>query len=320
MTVALGVCVFALVAAVLVAARRLDLESCPPRAAVRLWLGVLALRAALTVATVLAVLAVLPSVDLFTEATAWCWHLVVPLLREPMALEGHVLGDLTLILPLLAVLGPGLLSLCATARSARRTNRAIDADTVGRGPGGATIVSGADVLLAVAGLRRPRVVVSYGALLALDDRELAAALDHERAHVACRHRLITCVAAGLRAIGRAIPGAGSDRRELAYQLEREADGWALRRGHEPADLASAICKAASRTQAGATLELARTAVERRVEALLARPERPPASSEATGWLFAVVMSALALVGVALVAALPLLGVAALEAHVGWTHR
>lgn len=50
------------------------------------------------------------------------------------------------------------------------------------------LLADATVLVAAAGLRKPRVVVSAGALLNLDHEELAASLDDEYGHIVRRHR------------------------------------------------------------------------------------------------------------------------------------
>ena len=42
-----------------------------------------------------------------------------------------------------------------------------------------------------------------------------------------------------------LPGTRLATSELRFQLERDADEWALRRSHDPCALASAICKAAT---------------------------------------------------------------------------
>lgn len=99
-------------------------------------------------------------------------------------------------------------------------------------------------MLAVAGLTRPRVVVSAGALTALDDDELAAGLAHERGHIARRHRFVLAGAHVCQAVAAGIPGTRSVVRELAFHLERDADRWALTRRHDRLVLAAAICKAA----------------------------------------------------------------------------
>ena len=144
-----------------------------------------------------------------------------------MYVEGHGLADVALYLPGIA-LSLSLLYMCyRTAQSARHARQLIERDVLGDGPRESLIVSGTGVLFAVAGVIRPRIVVSAGALIWLDDEELDAALDHERAHIVRRHRFVMLLAVAFAALGRAIPGTHRAIRELAYQLERDADRWAL---------------------------------------------------------------------------------------------
>jgi beta-lactamase regulating signal transducer with metallopeptidase domain len=122
----------------------------------------------------------------------------------------------------------------------------------------------------VAGLRRPRVIVSAGALTTLDDDELAASLDHEHGHIARRHRFLFVFAELCRGLARFLPGTGRATRELAFHLERDADQWALARRHDPYALASAICKAATARpgQAPALTSLGGSGVTERLRQLL----------------------------------------------------
>jgi beta-lactamase regulating signal transducer with metallopeptidase domain len=96
-----------------------------------------------------------------------------------------------------------------------------------------------------AGLMRPKVVVSAGTLLLLDDAELAAGLDHERAHIRRGHRFVLLVGELCGTTARLLPGTRRAVAELAFHLERDADRWVLARRHDPLALASAICKAAT---------------------------------------------------------------------------
>jgi beta-lactamase regulating signal transducer with metallopeptidase domain len=135
-------------------------------------------------------------------------------------------------------------------RAARAARRTVDRHVLGDGPSGSVIVGGPEVVFAVAGIARPRIVVSAGALTSLDDDELAAALEHERAHIARRHRFLKLFATALRAAGRPVPGGGRAVRELAFHLERDADRSALDRQHDRLALASVICKAAGAEPVG----------------------------------------------------------------------
>jgi beta-lactamase regulating signal transducer with metallopeptidase domain len=106
-------------------------------------------------------------------------------------------------------------------------------------------VGGADVVLASAGLAHPRMLVSAGALIELDDDELAAGLAHEQGHIARRHRFLLLFAEICRGLGRFLPGTRAACRAVIFHLERDADRWALAQRHEPLVLARAICKAES---------------------------------------------------------------------------
>jgi hypothetical protein len=67
--------------------------------------------------------------------------------------------------------------------------------------------------------------------------------------------------------------------ELRFQLERDADEWALRRAHDPCALASAICKAA--TMRGGThpavVSLGGGGLERRLDRLMDEAPLTPGS-------------------------------------------
>ena len=135
--------------------------------------------------------------------------------------------------------GPG-------ARGAGRVRRPpARARAAGPRAGGSVIVGGDDVVLAAAGLARPTLVVSAGALARLDDAELAAAIAHERAHIRRRHRYVLLYAELCRVLGRPLPGTARAVRQLRFHIERDADRSAVRERADRLALASAICKAAT---------------------------------------------------------------------------
>jgi beta-lactamase regulating signal transducer with metallopeptidase domain len=183
------------------------------------------------------------------------------------------------------------------------------------------MVGGQDVLLAVAGLTRPRIVVSAGALASLDDAELCAALDHEHAHIARRHRFIMLAAIALRALGRPVPGTHQAVRELAFQLERDADTWALKRRNDRLALASAICKAAVSAESSrgpAIARLGETGARERVGQLLEdSTARPAATGTAAVNGLAMVMVTCTL---ALAAVLPTAALAGAQADAHGAHH
>lgn len=268
----------AAVAAGIVLPHLLRLQRVSPITAVVLWLASLALRALVGLVAVTFLLFFLPRTELFTSLTHWCLHAVLPWLAESLDVEGHGIGDLVLLVPGI-VLGVSLLVVCVrTARGARDARRLVERHVVGRGPQGSLIVGGPEVVFAVAGLAHPRIVVSAGALASLDDAELAAGLDHERAHIVRRHRFVMLTAAALSALGWLIPGTRRVASEIAFHLERDADRWALERRNDPFALASVICKAAEGGQvpgSPATASLGQTGVRERLGQLLDdHPRRP----------------------------------------------
>jgi Zn-dependent protease with chaperone function len=252
------------------------LDRARPAIAATIWGCALAVRAACVLFAVAYLVLFLPATAVFATFTHWCWHAVLPLLATHLGLDGHRVGDAATILPafLLAV---SLVSVMfGLARATRSVRLWLVRSALGVGPRNAVIVGGAEVVLAAAGLARPRVVVSAGALAALDDEELAAGLDHEHGHIARRHRFVLVFAELCRAVARVLPGTSRAVRELRFQLERDADRWALSKRNDPFALASAICKAATvRAEPGlACAGLGDGRASRRVDELMALETRP----------------------------------------------
>jgi Zn-dependent protease with chaperone function len=222
----------------------LDLSRAAPSVAAVLWICSLALRALLCVLVALSLFVYLPSTALFQAIAHWCWHAVLPLVAAHLGLDGHRVTDAATAVPAL-VLAASLLSVAVgVARAARSVHRLVRRHALRPGPRGSVIVGGDEVILAAAGLRRPRVLVSAGALIALDDAELSAGLDHERGHIARLHRYVLLLAQLLYAVGRLLPGGRGALRELSFHLERDADRWSLSRRNDRIALARVIAKAA----------------------------------------------------------------------------
>ena len=127
--------------------------------------------------------------------------------------------------------------------------------------------------------------------------ELAAGLDHERGHIARRHRFVLLFAELCRAPARLVPGTRHAVREVRFHLERDADRWALARRHDPYALAGAICKA-GHGQVQQNVRVAALAggdVGRRLDELLT--SRPSGCGPLIGWTAraaSVLLSCLAL--------------------------
>ena len=246
MTVAL---IGALVVLAILLPHLLPLRRADASGAILVWCASLGLRALLAIFVVIWLVLFLPATELFRALTHWCWHAVLPLLATHLGLDGHRVGDAAVVLPGL-ILAASVLSVgFGVWRVARTVRRLIARSELGRGPQDSVIVGGPDVLVAAAGLGRPKVVISTGALTQFDDEELAAALEHERGHIVHRHRYVLLYAEICRATGRFVPGSTRAVRELAFHLERDADRWALR-SHDRFALASAILKAAQGKQVG----------------------------------------------------------------------
>jgi beta-lactamase regulating signal transducer with metallopeptidase domain len=205
-----------------------------------------------------------------------------------------------------------LFALVQLRLAARAVTRAVSIGEVGPGPQGSTLIESSRVLLAAAGILRPRILVSTAALSALDSHELAAGLAHERAHISRRHRYVLIAGGLCRGASWALPGGHHALDQLAFQLERDADEVALARGDDRLALASAICKAAL-PHAGPSPSLSALAgkghVTRRVNDLLVggagEPVRPAGRAMFALMLLATVaMTALTVDCMAALAQLP----------------
>ena len=248
----------------------LALDRAHPATAAVIWLAAVCVRALVALFVAVFFVFYVPTTALFALVTHWCWHTALPLVTSHLGLDGHSIGDVALLAPVLAL----AVSLVSVSVGLWRATRAVSAwvrrTSVGAGPQESVIVGEHDIVVAAAGLRRPRVIVSAGALMCFDDEELAASLAHERGHIARRHRFALVTAEVCRSLARLLPGTRRAVGELIFHLERDADRWALERKHDPIALASAICKAARPPQgaSGALLALSGGAVTRRVRQLL----------------------------------------------------
>ena len=300
----------AIVAAGIVLPHALPLQRVTPVTAVVLWLSSLALRATVCVLGVIALFYFLPGTGLFVALTHWCAD-VGP------GVEGHGVGALALYLAPAALAASLVVMGVAGARDARAARVLVSRHAVGLGPRNSLIVGGSDVLFAVAGVVRPRIVVSAGALASLDDGELTAALDHEAGHIARRHRFVMLLAMGLHAAGRLVPGGARGLRELAFHLERDADRWALRRHDDRVALASVICQAATGERTRALVGLGDTDVRERVGQVLGRSS---GATRRARTAFNALAAAMAVCTVAAAASVPAAAVAGARADAHRGHH
>jgi hypothetical protein len=273
---------------------RLRLDRVTPAYAVAIWASALALRALVSVMVALLVVLLVPHSPALDAFSHWCWDAVVPAVGLHVELNGHHVGDAATLLPTLIVGGSLFAVAVGVARALRAIRQLVARHALGAGPRESVILGGSDVVLASAGLARPRVLVSAGALVALDDDELEAGLAHEHGHIARRHRFALLFGELCRGLGRFLPGTRSACAELVFHLERDADRWALAQRHEPLALAGAITKAKGAFAAGtgyAALDGSR--VVERVAQLVERP------IESTGTPVGIRLVAVAMVTLAL---------------------
>jgi len=277
----------------------------PSAIAVTFWVSALALRALTAIFAIVFVVLFLPATGLFHAVTQWCWHAVLPLLAGHLGLSGHRVGEAALSIPA-AIIAASLVSvLWAIYNAARAVRGLVRNRGLGPGPAGSLMIGGSAVVVAAAGLTRPRVVISTGALAAFDDAELAASLDHERGHIVRRHRYLLLFAEICRALARFLPGSRGAARELAFHLERNADEYAVGRRHDPLALASAICKAALRPAAASSVlvPLGGEGVAARLRILL-EPRTQPRLARRAEWVGRLAALAMVALTLSLAAELP----------------
>ena len=223
----------------------LRLAGADPATAAALWAANLAIRALAGVFVAVYLVLSLPGTQVFGALTHWCWHTVLPLLATHLGLDGHRMGDVATLLPLVVLMLSVFWVGAGVFRVARSVRRLVKRSSLGTGPQDSLIVGGPEVMVAAAGLARPKVLVSAGALAQLDDEELAAGLDHERGHIARRHRWVLVYAELCRALAVFLPGTRAAVAQLSLHLERDADRWAVSQRNDRLALALAIVKAAT---------------------------------------------------------------------------
>lgn len=185
----------------------------------------------------------------------------------------HPTAHLVALVPLLLLGAPLAWLAISLARDVLVLRRLL-ASRVHGGPPEITIVRDDRVLVAVAGLGRGRVLMSDGALLALDADEFEASVAHEIGHLRRRHRPLLVIARLFAALAWMLPGTRRARRQLIASLECDADDYAVRSTGNPLALASAICKAAATAPATVMALRGPAPVTLRLQRLLG--DNPPA--------------------------------------------
>lgn len=291
--------VAALASALPVAARP---QRATPAVAIAIWSTSLILRALVVTGVIALLIAWFPASAIFSALAHRCWHEVLPLVSTHVAVDGHAVGDAVSVLPAVALVISLSAALVQLARTNSTLRRHVAGLVLGSGPSRSLLVAERRVMLAVMGFRRPRIFVSAGALTALDDDELAASLAHEHGHIARRHRFIILLGLLCASIARPLPGTRAAFSELLLHVERDADAYAVEHRHDPAALASAICKTALSAGDGGhlpALALTGSHVTARVSELLAGGGPRLHRSAARRWHLALLLGlSITLTGVA----------------------
>lgn len=250
-----------------------------PRFGVAAWLAAIG-----TVVSVWLAVAVIVAVEMTRQwdyprvlATSCLVHLrgVVTVASDSVGVTPRLtLGVLVSVAALLALLAGGRLTRTLSAMRARAQAHAEAVRLVGRRTDDSDVVvveATEPAAYCVSG--RPSViVVTSAAVSALDGRELAAVLAHERAHLAGRHSLAVTTLRGLAAVFPKLTLMREGASQVPRLLEMCADDASARR-HGRAPLLSgliALCRAAP----AAALAAADVAVLARVERLAAPPAEP----------------------------------------------
>lgn len=299
----------------------LRLDKALPSVAAAIWLATLLMRALFATLAAVSLLAMLPGTSPFNALADWCWNTTLPLVASHVGVSGALIVQAAMILPLILLSSWALTRAAQIAQSHRSVRRTLSNGSLGSGPSGSVIVGGAHVIVAAAGLFRPEVVLSAGAIMRLDDEELNAGIAHEHGHIARRHRWWLAFAEVCRSVARLIPGTNHAMKQFRFHLERDADQWAVARTRDPLALASAICKTGSASLGGAALALNGTGAEDRVDELLApRSEgRMSAFAQKMGATLAMMLIVVATAFASSVPSATAAGVKHLESHSATSH-
>lgn len=246
-----------------------------PRTAIALWQALGLAWGIATIGTLLSV-ALLPYGDGIAGG--------LRLLTEDSGTRLGVLQVVALLsaFAIVAVLVAMLLFAVFRVVRARRRHRALLALVAHGEPDGTLVLDHpAAAAYCVPGVRSAKVVVSAGTLRLLDEAELAAVLDHERAHARERHDLVLLPFSSLRQIFPRFGLVGRSLDAVELLIEMAADDRA-RRHRPPHELATALLRfAAARPAAAPSGALAAvgaqdTAQDTQVQNPQAPAPRPPA--------------------------------------------
>ena len=179
-----------------------------------------------------------------------------------------------------------------TVRSRARHRRLLDllSRESAEYPGTSLIEDARPVAYCLPG-RRPRIVMSDGALQLLSSRQARAVIEHERGHAHEHHGLVMLPMMGLRKLFAWVPYARLAPVEIASLLEMSADDYSARR-NDSFQLAEAlVLMATSECVPTCAFSAGGRAIPRRVERLLHESRNSKRLALATGFVAGAVVSA-----------------------------
>ena len=139
--------------------------------------------------------------------------------------------------------------------------------------------------------RRPRIVISEGALRLLSSPQTRAVIEHERGHAHEHHGLVMLPMVGLRKIFAWVPYARLAPEQIASLLEMSADDYSAR-SNDPVNLATALVRMATLDHVpSCALGATGNAIPMRVDRLLDGPRNSRRTAIASSIVAGVVISA-----------------------------
>lgn len=305
MNVALILLAYAVLAAVAGPAllRRAAWLERTPRLAIWAWQ---ALSIAVVSAAVLAGLTVLVPLSVLGADLAQFLHTCVLMLQAAYATPGGALVVTAALTASAVITGRALWGVGAELLAAhwqRRRHLAVLEMVARRAPGlGALVLDHEDAAAYCLPGRGGRIVLTSKALAALGDRQIAAVLAHERAHLCGHHHLLVALARGLRRAFPLVPLFELATREIARLAELAADDAAVKVADRLTVADALLTLADSRVTPRPALAASGQHTAERVRRLLGGTPRPRAIAIVAAGLLALVV----IVTPVLVAAAPAL--------------